>query len=60
MTYMFDKPNPGESLRDYLIRHKAHPSCPDRRAAEPDEENDVTQEVLEKGFVIQKRKGEKT
>jgi hypothetical protein len=25
MSYKFDKPKEGESLSDYLVRHKAHP-----------------------------------
>ena len=49
-----DKPRKGESLEDYLRRHKAHPDQPDRREATPEEvaEVDVTKERLEQGYVI--------
>jgi hypothetical protein len=53
----FDERLPGESFEDYLKRHKAHPSQPDRRAATEEEarEFDVTQERLERGYVIGER-----
>jgi hypothetical protein len=53
----FDERLPGESFEEYLKRHKAHPSQPDRRAATEEEEmeSDVTQEHLERGYVIERR-----
>lgn len=55
--YELDDPKPSESFEDYLKRHKAHPSQPDRReaTAEEERESDVTQERLKHGYVIGKR-----
>jgi hypothetical protein len=53
-NHEFDAQLPGESFEDFLRLHKAHPSQPDRRAATEEEakESDVTQERLERGYVI--------
>ncbi len=52
--YEFDEPKPGESLEDYLRRHKAHPDQKDRRAATPEEEaqHDVTRERIRRGYIM--------
>ena len=56
-TYEPDKPRPGETLEEYLIRHKAHPNQPDRREATPEEVASVdgTKERLAQGYVIGKK-----
>jgi len=50
----FDKPKEGESLKDYLMRHNAHPSQPNRAAATQQEmdEADVTASRLGEGVII--------
>jgi hypothetical protein len=50
----FDKPKEGESLADYLKRHNAHPSQPNRAAATQQEmdEADVTASRLGEGVII--------
>ena len=55
--FKFTARKPGETLDEYLIRHKAHPNQPDRRSATPEEvaECDVTQERLNRGYVIGKK-----
>ena len=45
----FDKPKEGESLADYLKRHNAHPSQPDRAEA--------TQQELDEANVTASREG---
>jgi len=49
-----DEPKKGESLSDYLKRHKAHPSQPDRAEATQQEmdEADVTEKRLVEGIII--------
>lgn len=37
MSYKYDKPKEGESLGDYLRRHKAHPTQKDRLKATDDD-----------------------
>lgn len=55
MTYELDKRKPGETLKDYLMRHNAHPSQPNRRKATPEEEalHDITSTVIGGGFILQ-------
>ncbi len=49
-----DEPKEGESLKDYLMRHNAHPSQPNRAAATQQEmdEADVTASRLGEGVII--------
>lgn len=45
---------PGEGMKDYMIRMKAHPSCPDRAKSTPEEmaARDMTHTRMGGGAII--------